>query len=116
MKLGRMGLCRQLKVTQKFSGLILTYPTPSPSPLHLLIWGLLWCSLYVLSCTLGLSPKGTQAVSPADRQIVIELGIAVVECSWARLDEVPFAKIRGLNERLCLPSLFFTPPWCCRHC
>lgn len=44
-------------------------------------------------------------MSPADRQIVIEQGIAVVECSWARLEEVPFAKIRGVNERLCeIPS------------
>lgn len=35
-----------------------------------------------------------------DRDIVLASGLAVVECSWARLDEVPWAKIRSPNERL----------------
>jgi hypothetical protein len=28
-------------------------------------------------------------------------GLAVVECSWARLDDVPFGKIKSPYERLC---------------
>jgi pre-rRNA-processing protein TSR3 len=40
-------------------------------------------------------------VCPNDREIVEQFGAAVVECSWARLDEVPFNKIGGKNERLC---------------
>lgn len=48
-----------------------------------------------------LSPKGTQVVSPGDIEIVKEHGTAVVECSWARLEELPWGKIRSPHERLC---------------
>lgn len=48
-----------------------------------------------------LSPKGTSVVSPADRDIMREHGAAVVECSWARLEEVPWGKIRSPHERIC---------------
>ncbi|QLQ82209.1 hypothetical protein HG537_0G04640 [Torulaspora globosa] len=50
------------------------------------------------------SPNGNGVVCPNDRSIVEEQGVSVVECSWARLDEVPFNKIGGKNERL-LPYL-----------
>lgn len=77
-KLSRLGLIKDLRVGQRFRGIVVT-------------------------------PKGTAPVSPADRAIVDEAGVAVVECSWARLDEVPFAKIRSPNERL-LPYLIATNP------
>ena len=46
-------------------------------------------------------------MSPADRDIVVQNGLAVVECSWARLDEVPFGRIASPHERLreCRPPL-----------
>ncbi|CAL9736756.1 18S rRNA aminocarboxypropyltransferase [Monosporozyma servazzii] len=50
------------------------------------------------------SPNGQGVVCPDDRAIVEEFGASVVECSWARLDEVPFNKIGGKHERL-LPYL-----------
>ncbi|RDB30796.1 Ribosome biogenesis protein TSR3 [Hypsizygus marmoreus] len=55
------------------------------------------------------SPKGTQVISPSDREIITKGGLAVVECSWARLDDVPFGKIASPHERL-LPYLLATNP------
>ncbi|KAJ8143716.1 hypothetical protein OY671_003171 [Metschnikowia pulcherrima] len=72
-KLERLGYIRNLRVGQKFQGVVV-------------------------------SPNGKGVVCPDDLEIVEQNGAAVVECSWARLDEVPFAKIGGKNERL-LPYL-----------
>jgi ribosome biogenesis protein Tsr3 len=52
------------------------------------------------------SPLGEQAVSPADVEVVRDLGVCVVDCSWAKLDDIPFSRIRGKHERLCT----VTPP------
>ncbi|ODV67703.1 DUF367-domain-containing protein [Hyphopichia burtonii NRRL Y-1933] len=72
-KLERLGLIKNLRVGQKFNGIVV-------------------------------SPNGKGVVCPDDKEIVENFGAAVVECSWARLDEVPFNKIGGKHERL-LPYL-----------
>ncbi|KAL7510396.1 hypothetical protein ACHAXN_007325 [Cyclotella atomus] len=56
-----------------------------------------------------LSPNGTVSVSPADRPILQEMasridGLSVIDCSWARLAEIPFHQMRAGHHRL-LPFL-----------
>ncbi|KAI9811024.1 MAG: ribosome biogenesis protein tsr3 [Thelocarpon impressellum] len=51
-----------------------------------------------------ISPNAKTTISPADRELLDQFGAAVVECSWARVKEVPFGKIGGKCERL-LPYL-----------
>ncbi|WFD20391.1 ribosome biogenesis protein tsr3 [Malassezia caprae] len=77
-KLSRHGLIKEMRVSQRFRGIVLT-------------------------------PNATQVLSPADGPILREYGVAVVECSWARLDEIPFSKIKSPHERL-LPRLMATNP------
>lgn len=77
-KLSRLGLIQELRVGQKFRGIVLT-------------------------------PNATQTLSPSDSVIIRENGVAVVECSWARLDEVPFGKLKSPHERL-LPHMIATNP------
>ncbi|CEP24106.1 TSR3 [Cyberlindnera jadinii] len=72
-KLERLGLIKNMRVGQKFQGIVV-------------------------------SPNGQGVVCPNDLEVVEQNGVAVVECSWARLDEIPFNKIGGKHERL-LPYL-----------
>lgn len=56
-----------------------------------------------------LTPTGDRAVSFADAEVASERGVAVVDCSWARLEDVPFAALRGGPARL-LPFLVAANP------
>ncbi|KAL6870281.1 hypothetical protein J3F83DRAFT_735754 [Trichoderma novae-zelandiae] len=51
-----------------------------------------------------ITPNGKKVISPADRELMDQFGAAVVECSWARTQEVQWNKVGGKCERL-LPYL-----------
>ncbi|VVD04090.1 18S rRNA aminocarboxypropyltransferase [Leptidea sinapis] len=77
-KLLRHNLINNLKLGQKFQGLVL-------------------------------SPVGSQCVSPNDKDIIEKFGIAVIDCSWAKIDETPFSRMKSPNPRL-LPFLVAANP------
>ena len=51
-----------------------------------------------------LSPYGDCTISAEDYSIVEEYGLSVIDCSWARIDEIPFSRLRSRHHRL-LPFL-----------
>lgn len=77
-KLSRHGLITNLKLGQRFPGLVLT-------------------------------PVGVNCVSPLDREIIEISGLAVVDCSWAKIAETPFGRMKSPNPRL-LPFLVAANP------
>ncbi|KAL8766735.1 MAG: hypothetical protein Q9209_006557 [Squamulea sp. 1 TL-2023] len=56
-----------------------------------------------------ISPNAKTLISPLDASLLKTYGAAVVECSWVRISEVPWAKIGGKHERL-LPYLIAANP------
>lgn len=51
-----------------------------------------------------ITPNGKRTLSPADAELLVTMGVAVVECSWARVNEINWSKVGGKCERL-LPYL-----------
>jgi pre-rRNA-processing protein TSR3 len=45
-----------------------------------------------------LSPVGTVAVSPNDRSILQSSGMSLIDCSWARLSEIPFSQMNPTSS------------------
>lgn len=58
---------------------------------------------------LVLTPVGKKCVSPEDTSILLQHGIAVVDCSWAKLSETPFNRMKAAHPRL-LPYLVACNP------
>ena len=47
-----------------------------------------------------LSPQATVSVSPADAVILEQSGMSLIDCSWARLAEIPFKQMQAGHHRL----------------
>lgn len=56
-----------------------------------------------------LTPVATKCIGPDDKHLIENYGIAVVDCSWAKLEETPFSKMKASFTRL-LPYLIATNP------
>ncbi len=57
----------------------------------------------------ALTPSATDCISPGDYHLIHSDGLAVVDCSWNRLDDVPFGRIKSAAPRL-LPWLVAANP------
>eukprot|EP01129_Flabellula_baltica_P012263 TRINITY_DN5513_c0_g1_i1.p1 TRINITY_DN5513_c0_g1~~TRINITY_DN5513_c0_g1_i1.p1 ORF type:complete len:269 (-),score=65.03 TRINITY_DN5513_c0_g1_i1:22-828(-) len=55
-----------------------------------------------------LSPNGERTVSREDKEIIAQNGISVIDCSWAKVEELPYNKMKG-HDRL-LPFLVAANP------
>lgn len=58
---------------------------------------------------LVLTPTGKKCVSPSDKDIIESKGLAVVDCSWAKIDETPLTALKSGHARL-LPFLVAANP------
>eukprot|EP00928_Gymnodinium_smaydae_P045357 TRINITY_DN3024_c0_g2_i1.p1 TRINITY_DN3024_c0_g2~~TRINITY_DN3024_c0_g2_i1.p1 ORF type:complete len:477 (+),score=166.55 TRINITY_DN3024_c0_g2_i1:103-1533(+) len=52
-----------------------------------------------------LSPQSKTPVSAQDRQVLLSYGLAGINCSWNRLDELPWGKLRRQGQHRILPHL-----------
>ncbi|KAK3288969.1 hypothetical protein CYMTET_3575 [Cymbomonas tetramitiformis] len=62
-----------------------------------------------VAATSAAGPMGTLCISREDSDLVNEGGLAVVDCSWAQLDAVPFSRMKSGGSRL-LPWLVAANP------
>ena len=105
-----------------------TMTTTTAFPVPLAMWDLAQCDpkrcsgrkLARLGCLrelrvqqrwagVALTPDAKECVSPKDYAVLRTHGLAVVDCSWNKLDEVPFSRLHSAAPRL-LPWLVAANP------
>ena len=91
-RLIKLGYMRELHIGQRFQGLVISCVP----------WSHATCFVWKMTLTAD-RPKAKHVLSPADKELLQQQGAAVVECSWARLKEIPFGRIGGRCERICTP-------------
>jgi pre-rRNA-processing protein TSR3 len=116
-KLARHGLVRVLKTGSKFPGVVLSPRGDRVSWHRFLFSYLLFLSFFFSERShqrawltfLFILPLDVQVVSRADNELVENGGLAVVDCSWTRLDDVNWSKVGKGSSRL-LPFLIAANP------
>lgn len=58
---------------------------------------------------LVLTPIASLCVCPNDKDIIQKFGLAVIDCSWAKVDDAPFRRMKSKHNRL-LPFLVAANP------
>ena len=103
-KLVKLGLMRNLRVNQKFAGVVISYvfPLKCKRPSYDAPWVQRKHKLTFEETPFWsfARPKAKITLSASDTGPLEQYGAAVVECSWKRVDEIPFGRIGGKCERL----------------
>ncbi|CAK7334513.1 unnamed protein product [Dovyalis caffra] len=118
-KLARFGLLKEIPASRVLSNKMVRCKLDSTKCGHFHIFEAstgscsleFLCELRVSSGFGGIvmSPVGSCCVSREDYSLIERKGLAVVDCSWARLEDVPFVKLRCSSPRL-LPWLVAANP------
>jgi pre-rRNA-processing protein TSR3 len=100
-------ICEEIDDTSTIRTTATPTTTTNHNPLaglKLRVWDFAQCD--PKRCTGARSPEATIAVSPADTAILEQAGMSLIDCSWARLQEIPLAQRMksGVHARL-LPFL-----------
>ncbi|MEQ2210036.1 hypothetical protein XENOCAPTIV_007507 [Xenoophorus captivus] len=105
-KLVRKGFVRNLRLNQRFNGLILSpMGTKYVTPADRYVVALLLQYITRKPFCFCFSPHvdDSQYISNTSvfmyREIVAQNGLAVIDCSWAKLEETPFSKMVGSHPR-----------------
>ena len=47
-----------------------------------------------------MTPTAEKVVSPEDKELIDQKGICVIDCSWAKFDEISFKGVKAMERKL----------------